>query len=89
MNRSLAIKCRIQHHFFFRFFCRSFLEGASGFQSLQFRLLENKLGIRSDQRVLYQKQNYKCVFMDVDAKGLEELKKSEKEPSLLDVVEVD
>ena len=32
---------------------RDFLSSASGFQSKQFRLIENKLGLSSDQRILH------------------------------------
>lgn len=40
---------------------REYLCPASGFQSLQFRLIENKLGIRQENRVKYN-QNYAEVF---------------------------
>lgn len=40
---------------------RGYLCPASGFQSLQFRLLENKLGVRQESRVKYN-QNYAQVF---------------------------
>lgn len=40
---------------------RNYLRPASGFQSLQFRLIENKLGIRQENRVKYNK-NYTKVF---------------------------
>lgn len=40
---------------------RNYLCPASGFQSLQFRLLENKLGVRQENRVKYN-QNYSQVF---------------------------
>lgn len=40
---------------------RHFLAPASGFQSLQFRFLENKLGVKVEQRVKYNKQ-YSNVF---------------------------
>lgn len=40
---------------------RGYLSPASGFQSLQFRLLENKLGVRQENRVKYN-QNYRSVF---------------------------
>ena len=44
--------------------CRQYLTPASGFQSLQFRLLENKLGVRGDRRIKYNAQHYKNVFHD-------------------------
>lgn len=40
---------------------RGYLCPASGFQSLQFRLLENKLGVKQDLRVKYN-QHYARVF---------------------------
>jgi len=56
-----------------------------GFQSLQFRLLENKLGLKSSYRVQYNAQFYKNVFRkEEDKKTLED---SETEMSLLRLVE--
>lgn len=40
---------------------RGYLCPASGFQSLQFRLLENKLGVKQEHRVKYN-QHYGKVF---------------------------
>lgn len=40
---------------------RDFLESGSGFESVQFRLLENKIGILDDNRVLCNRENYKSV----------------------------
>ncbi|CAN8032634.1 unnamed protein product [Ixodes persulcatus] len=37
---------------------RGYLAPASGFQSLQFRLIENKLGVKNELRVNYGKQHY-------------------------------
>lgn len=59
---------------------RDYLSPASGFQSLQFRLLENKLGVRHDLRVTYNK-NYMAVFGH-DPNAIEAIKVSEEEPSL-------
>ncbi|CAL7936975.1 unnamed protein product [Xylocopa violacea] len=59
---------------------RDYLCPASGFQSLQFRLLENKLGVRQEHRVKYN-QNYTRVF-GRDPKAIDEIKRSEEEPSL-------
>lgn len=64
---------------------RCYLRPASGFQSLQFRLLENKLGVRQENRVKYN-QNYSKVFGN-DTQALERIAKSEKEPSLSDLVQ--
>jgi tryptophan 2,3-dioxygenase len=64
---------------------RKFLSPASGFQSLQFRLLENKLGLKASCRVQYNAQHYKEVFKtETDQKALED---SEMEMSLLRLVE--
>ncbi|XP_044749363.1 tryptophan 2,3-dioxygenase [Coccinella septempunctata] len=64
---------------------RDYLRPASGFQSLQFRLLENKLGVRKEHRVKYN-QDYNTVFgNDENAKEL--IGKSEKEPALSDLVQ--
>ncbi|KAB7495946.1 Tryptophan 2,3-dioxygenase [Armadillidium nasatum] len=62
---------------------RDYLSPASGFQSCQFRLLENKLGLKSDHRVRYNQENYIKVFSEEDC---EKIKQSETEPSLLELV---
>jgi tryptophan 2,3-dioxygenase len=52
---------------------RDFLYPASGFQSLQFRLIENKLGL--EDRLTYNKQDYKVTLNEKDktiAKATEE-----------------
>ncbi|XP_050295282.1 tryptophan 2,3-dioxygenase [Anthonomus grandis grandis] len=64
---------------------RSYLRPASGFQSLQFRLLENKLGVKTENRVKYNK-NYTKVFGN-DEEALLKIKRSESEPSLALLVE--
>lgn len=64
---------------------RANLSPASGFQSVQFRLIENKLGIRNDLRTNYGKNYYIKVFEDPEA--IETVSRSEKEPSLLDLVD--
>ncbi|GBP17810.1 Tryptophan 2,3-dioxygenase [Eumeta japonica] len=64
---------------------RNYLRPASGFQSLQFRLLENKLGLKQALRVKYN-QNYQTVFGD-DPEAMDALLKSEREPALLALVE--
>ncbi|XP_076155085.1 tryptophan 2,3-dioxygenase A-like [Alosa pseudoharengus] len=63
---------------------REYLSPASGFQSLQFRLLENKFGVSSDRRVPYNRQHYRDNFYGQDS---ELLLRSEQEPTLLRVVE--
>ncbi|EEB10792.1 Tryptophan 2,3-dioxygenase, putative [Pediculus humanus corporis] len=64
---------------------RDYLSPASGFQSLQFRLLENKLGVKLDHRMRYS-QRYSKVF-DRDPEAVAAIKKSETEPSLGKLVE--
>lgn len=68
------------------FSCSSYLSPASGFQSLQFRLLENKLGVTSERRVMYNAQHYRNVFRSERERQL--LNDSEVQPSLLSLVEV-
>lgn len=64
---------------------RGYLCPASGFQSLQFRLLENKLGVKTEHRVKYN-QNYSRAF-GKDDKAIDAIQKSETEPSLSDLVQ--
>jgi len=65
---------------------REYLTPSSGFQSLQFRLLENKLGLRQENRVRYNQSNYNKVF-GRDPVAMAELQRSEEEPSLCDLVQ--
>ncbi|KAF2078642.1 hypothetical protein CYY_000013 [Polysphondylium violaceum] len=62
---------------------RNLLVPASGFQSVQFRLIENKLGILPNTRVQYQQHHYASFFSEADRKKLEA---SENETSLLQLV---
>lgn len=64
---------------------RDYLCPASGFQSLQFRLLENKLGVKQEHRVKYNK-SYMKVF-GRDPAAIEAIKQSEEEHSLSDLVQ--
>ncbi|XP_041359903.1 tryptophan 2,3-dioxygenase-like [Gigantopelta aegis] len=64
---------------------RDYLVSASGFQSLQFRLLENKLGVLEENRIKYNQQHYKHVFSDPQAMKL--LHDSVTDMSLLQYVE--
>lgn len=64
---------------------RDHLSPASGFQSMQFRLLENKLGVKTEHRVKYN-QKYTHVFGS-EPGALEAIMKSETEPSLCDLVQ--
>ncbi|KAI6215377.1 hypothetical protein M3Y94_00378700 [Aphelenchoides besseyi] len=64
---------------------RNYLTSASGFQSLQFRLLENKLGVMSVNRVKYNAQHYQNVFdRNEDAQRIVD---SETEPSLFVLID--
>ncbi|KHJ79319.1 tryptophan 2,3-dioxygenase, partial [Oesophagostomum dentatum] len=64
---------------------RKYLTPASGFQSLQFRLLENKMGVCPDRRIRYNAQHYKNVFLtDNEVRSLEA---SEEDPSLLMLIQ--
>uniref|UniRef100_A0A8C3NVS2 Tryptophan 2,3-dioxygenase n=1 Tax=Cyanoderma ruficeps TaxID=181631 RepID=A0A8C3NVS2_9PASS len=63
---------------------RYYLSPASGFQSLQFRLLENKIGVPQSLRVPYNRRHYRDNFKGQDR---ELLLQSEQEPTLLQLVE--
>ncbi len=63
---------------------RHLLVPASGFQSYQFRLVENKLGLRPEQRKLFEQQPYYAHLAEAHQK---EIRRSETEPSLFDLVE--
>ncbi|KAM5194538.1 tryptophan 2,3-dioxygenase [Mantella aurantiaca] len=63
---------------------REYLSSASGFQSLQFRLLENKIGVPEILRVPYNRRHYRDNFKGDQN---EILRKSEEEPTLLGLVE--
>ncbi|KAG7224889.1 hypothetical protein INR49_014953 [Caranx melampygus] len=64
--------------------CREYLSPASGFQSLQFRLLENKIGVPDNLRVPYNRRHYRDNFKGHDS---ELLLSTEQEPTLLKLVE--
>ncbi|KAJ1374343.1 Tryptophan 2,3-dioxygenase, variant 2 [Parelaphostrongylus tenuis] len=64
---------------------RKYLTTASGFQSLQFRLLENKMGVRPERRIKYNALHYKNVFLNKDE--LMAIEKSEEEPSLFTLIQ--
>ncbi|KAE8630085.1 hypothetical protein XENTR_v10000685 [Xenopus tropicalis] len=63
---------------------RDYLSPASGFQSLQFRLLENKIGVPEILRVPYNRRHYRDNFK---GETNELLLKSEQELTLLGLVE--
>src|SRR6266487_5537110 len=58
---------------------------ASGIQSVQFRLIENKLGIRRKDRLQLHDAPYTSRLSEEDAARVEA---AEKEPSLFDLIEV-
>jgi tryptophan 2,3-dioxygenase len=60
---------------------RGYLSSASGFQSLQFRLFENKVGMQDNLRIKYNQERYDYVF--TEKADREQLEKSEREPTLL------
>ncbi|GIY69588.1 tryptophan 2,3-dioxygenase [Caerostris darwini] len=64
---------------------RNYLSPASGFQSVQFRVIENMLGVRNEQRVNFSKDKYITVF--TDPKAIERVLQSEKDLSLCDLVQ--
>ena len=57
---------------------------SSGFQSAQFRLLENKLGLPKGNRINYGKEDYKTAIIN---KEKEQVERSESERSLFDLLE--
>jgi tryptophan 2,3-dioxygenase len=63
---------------------RDILIPASGLQSVQFRLIENALGMRREDRLKLHDAPYTSRFSAEDAARIEA---SEKEPSLFDLIE--
>ncbi|WKZ57679.1 MAG: tryptophan 2,3-dioxygenase family protein [Bdellovibrionota bacterium] len=63
---------------------RGYLPGASGFQSVQFRMIENRLGLRREERLLYANRPYDA---DYNAEEVAQVKRTESEPTLFSVVE--
>jgi tryptophan 2,3-dioxygenase len=64
---------------------RDVLAPASGFQSVQFRLLENKLGIKPASRVKYHKAEYTSALTPDEAKIVNEVS---EQRSLLEFVQL-
>ena len=64
---------------------RDLLAPSSGFQSAQFRSLENKLGLRRTQRLRYNEADYEAAL---DAAERTPVDAAERAPALFDVVEV-
>merc|ERR1719284_1347751 len=52
----------------------------------EFRLLENKIGMRTEHRVRYNQSNYRRVY-EKNPEQLKELIASEEEPSLSDLIQ--
>ncbi len=63
---------------------RDLLVPASGSQSVQFRLIENKLGLRHDRRVRFHGGDY---WRNLSAEDRVRVEASEAEPTLFDVVD--
>jgi tryptophan 2,3-dioxygenase len=63
---------------------RDLLTPSSGFQSAQFRLIENKLGMQADDRIQYGKQRYEKFLDEADSKTV---LKSEEDDSLFNLLE--
>ncbi len=63
---------------------RDMLYPASGFQSLQFRLIENKLGLKSENRFTYNSQAYHSYVSKTDA---EQMITAESAPSLFELLD--
>lgn len=63
---------------------RDFLVPASGFQSLQFRLIEAKLGIKPEHRMEIEKQFFNSRLSSEDKKTLEE---TENQVSVFELIE--
>ncbi len=63
---------------------RNLLTPSSGFQSAQFRSLENRLGLERTQRLRYNEADYEAAL---DAPDRKTVGAAERAPSLFDVVE--
>ncbi|MCL4158370.1 UNVERIFIED_CONTAM: hypothetical protein GTU68_020788 [Idotea baltica] len=63
---------------------RHYLFPASGFQSLQFRMVEATLGLREEDRITYNGHSYKIVFNEEQKKRLVEI---ENKGSLFELIE--
>ncbi len=63
---------------------RHYLFPASGFQSLQFRVIESMMGLREEDRLTYNRHSYKIVFTEEQK---EKLTKIENGGSLFELIE--
>lgn len=68
---------------------RDYLAPASGFQSYQFRLIENKLGVRNQDRSNHRPNQVNQPYMEVfkDPKIIQAISESEREPSLFELIQ--
>ncbi|KAG9509410.1 Tryptophan 2,3-dioxygenase, partial [Fragariocoptes setiger] len=66
---------------------RDYLAPASGFQSVQFRLIENKLGIKNELRTNYKSSNNHYLGVFKDPEIIRQIRVSESEPSLCQLIE--
>ena len=57
---------------------RKYLYPASGFQSLQFRILENVLGLNCKKRMRYNQQDYKNVLNKHHQKIIKKIEDDDK-----------
>lgn len=64
---------------------RGYLTTSSGFQSLQFRVVENKLGLLEQHRIKFNQHKYDYIFESEDEKDA--IKKSVEESSILKLIE--
>ncbi|RMD97039.1 MAG: tryptophan 2,3-dioxygenase [Calditrichaeota bacterium] len=63
---------------------RAYLSPASGFQSYQFRLIENKLGILPQKRLRFDQNPY---YAQLRPEHQKDILQSEKDPSLFELIE--
>ena len=63
---------------------RDLLNPASGFQSAQFRIIENSLGLKNEERLKFSKHDYKKFLSKSDVKIAE---KYENQKNIFDLVE--
>ncbi|MCB0346689.1 MAG: tryptophan 2,3-dioxygenase [Bdellovibrionales bacterium] len=62
---------------------RKYLGTASGFQSYQFRILENRLGLKPEERIPYAQKSY---LQELSGKRLELVKESENQTSMFEAI---
>lgn len=82
LNDQIAIMETMTPQEFLAF--RDYLVPASGFQSIQFKILEISLGLKQEFRIDFDKQSF---FMRLEPKHREFLEDLEQKPSLFELVE--